>query len=90
MINPQHMIKEKTIKYIAVEKDTPDVPRARGEGKTDLIARLQCEIALREKLIGKFERGCTEGVCSTHRYFIESETDVAIILLYNKGIWKKK
>ena len=25
------------IKYIAVEKDTPDVPRAWGEGKTDLV-----------------------------------------------------
>ena len=63
------------IKYIAAERDTPDVPRVWGEGKTDLIARLQCEIALREKLIGKLERGCTEGVCSTHRYFIESETE---------------
>jgi hypothetical protein len=37
------------IKYIAVEKDTPDIPRAWGEGKTDLIARYNCEIALREK-----------------------------------------
>ena len=63
------------IKYIAAERDTPDVPRVWGEGKTDLIARLQCEIALREKLIGKLERGCTEGVCSPLRYFIESEAE---------------
>jgi hypothetical protein len=38
------------IKYIAYEKDTPDVPRAWGEGETDLIARYQCEIALRTHL----------------------------------------
>ena len=63
------------IRYIAAERDTPDVPRAWGEGKTDLIARLQCEIALREKLIGKLERGCTEGVCLPLRYFIESEAE---------------
>ena len=67
--------RDKMIKYIAAERDTPDVPRAWGEGKTDLIARLQCEIALREKLIGKLERGCTEGVCSPLRYFIESEAE---------------
>ena len=48
------MRKIKMIKYIAAERDTPDVPRVWGEGKTDLIARLQCEIALREKLIGKY------------------------------------
>jgi len=63
------------IKYIGAERNTPDIPRVWGEGKTDLIARLQCEIALREKLIGKLERGCTEGACATHRYFIESETE---------------
>ena len=45
------------VKYIAVERTTPDVPRAWGEGDTDLIARYQCEIALREKLLGKIERG---------------------------------
>ena len=71
MINPQHMIKEKTIKYIAVEKDTPDVPRAWGEGETDLIARYQCEIALREKLLGKIKRGCQEGFAQTHLYIIK-------------------
>jgi len=63
------------VKYIAAERNTPDVPRAWGEGKTDLIARLQCEIALREKLIGKLERGCQEAFAHTNIYFIESETE---------------
>ena len=63
------------VKYIAAERNTPDVPRAWGEGKTDLIARLQCEIALREKLIGKLERGCQEAFAHTSIYFIESETE---------------
>ena len=67
--------RDKMIRYIAVEKATPDIPRVWGDGKTDLVARLQCEIALREKLVGKLERGCTEGVCLPHRYFIESETE---------------
>ena len=61
------------IKYIAYERDTPDVPRAWGEGETDLIARYQCEIALREKLIGKLESGCQEPFAQTHLYFIEPE-----------------
>ena len=61
------------IKYIAAERNTPDVPRAWGEGKTDTIARLQCEIALREKLIGKLESGCQEPFAQTHLYFIEPE-----------------
>ena len=61
--------------YIAYEKDTPDIPRAWGDGKTDLIARYQCEIALREKLIGKLERGCQEAFAQTHRYFIEPESN---------------
>jgi len=64
---------EEMIKYIAVEKDTPDVPRAWGEGKTDLVARYQCEIALREKLLGKIERGCQEGFAQTHLYIIKRE-----------------
>ena len=62
-------------RYIAVEKATPDIPRVWGEGKSDLIARYQCEIALREKLLGKIERGCQEAFAQTHRYFIESETE---------------
>ena len=54
------------IRYIAAERDTPDVPRAWGEGKTDLIARLQCEIALREKLIGKY---AVEAAASLEGFF---------------------
>ena len=60
-------------KYIAVEKNTPDVPRAWGEGKTDVEAKLQCEIALREKLLGKLERGCSVGWIDTNRYVVLSE-----------------
>ena len=41
------------IRYVAVEKITPDVPRAWGDGETPAIARLQCEIAIREKIIAR-------------------------------------
>ena len=41
------------ITYIAVEDDTPDCPRAWGKGETHLIAKLRCEIAIREKVLGK-------------------------------------
>ena len=68
--------RDKMIKYIAAERDTPDVPRAWGEGETDLIARLQCEIALREKLIGKLERGCQEPFAQTHLYIIKPESNI--------------
>ena len=61
------------VKYIAVERTTPDVPRAWGEGDTDLIARYQCEIALREKLLGKIERGCQEVFAQTDLYIINPE-----------------
>ena len=44
------------IRYIGVEKDTPDFPRVWGEGKTHTEARLNCEIALREKLLGKINK----------------------------------
>ena len=64
------------IKYIAYEKDTPDVPRAWGEGETDLIAKYQCEIALREKLIGKLKRGCQEPFAMTHLYIIKPEPNI--------------
>jgi len=64
------------IKYIAVEKDTPNIPRAWGEGETDLIARYQCEIALREKLLGKIKRGCQEGFAQTHLYIIKPEPNI--------------
>ena len=61
------------IRYVAVEKITPDVPRAWGDGETPAIARLQCEIAIREKLLGKIERGCQEGFAQTHLYIIKRE-----------------
>ena len=61
------------IKYIAVEKATPDIPRVWGEGENDLVARYQCEIALREKLVGKIERGCQEAFAQTHLYIIKKE-----------------
>ena len=69
------------IRYDAIDKI--GVPRVYGYGETNYEASIQCEIALREKLIGKLERGCTEGVCSPHRYFIESETEYK---KNNKGV----
>jgi len=63
-------------RYIAVEKATPDIPRVWGEGKSDLIARYQCEIALREKLVGKIERGCQEVFAQTHLYVIKPESNI--------------
>ena len=45
------------VKYIAVQHDTPDVPRAFGEAPTHDEAVLQCEIAIREKYLGKLSRG---------------------------------
>ena len=61
------------IRYIAVEKDTPDVPRAWGEGNTDLVARYNCEIALREKLLNKIKQGCQEAFAQTHLYIIKED-----------------
>jgi hypothetical protein len=61
------------IKYIAVEKDTPDIPRVWGEGETDLIARYNCEIALREKLLKKIKQGCQEAFAQTHLYIIKED-----------------
>ena len=57
-------------KYIAVEKNTPDIPRAWGEGKIEIEAQLQCEIALREKLLGKLQAGCSLGWININRYKI--------------------
>ena len=65
------MINEKKEMY----RGQLELPATIKEDKTDTIARLQCETALREKLIGKLERGCTEGVCTPLRYFIESEAE---------------
>ena len=62
-------------RYIGVEKDTPDFPRVWGEGKTHTEARLQCEIALREKLLGKIERGCSETFAQPERYIVKEDKE---------------
>jgi|LUMR01.1.fsa_nt_gb hypothetical protein len=46
-----------TIKVVAFEKDSPDIPRAWGEGQTLAIAELNCEIAIRKKVINKLQSG---------------------------------
>jgi|5B_taG_2_1085324.scaffolds.fasta_scaffold416728_1 hypothetical protein len=61
------------IKYIAVEKITPDIPRAWGTGKNNIEAKLQCEIALREKLLKKLEGGCSVGFIDTSLYIIKED-----------------
>jgi|TARA_R100001163_G_C4975216_1_gene133582 hypothetical protein len=47
----------KTKRVVAYEKDSPDIPRAWGEGETLAIAELNCEIAIRKKVINKLESG---------------------------------
>jgi len=64
---------EEMYRYIAVEKMTPDVPRAWGEGKTPAIAKLQCEIAIREKVLGKMERGYGMSTEIDEIYIIKQE-----------------
>ena len=66
-------------KYVAVEKDTPDVRRVWGTGNTNVEAKLQCEIALREKLLGKLKAGCSVGFINTDRYVILSENEFQTI-----------
>jgi hypothetical protein len=61
------------IRYIGVEKDTPNFPRVWGEGETHTEAKLQCEIALREKLLSKLKRGCREDFAQPERYIIKEE-----------------
>jgi hypothetical protein len=61
------------IKYIAVQHDTPDVPRAWGEGDTHEEARLQCEIAIREKYLGKLSRGYNGSLNIERMYKIKEE-----------------
>jgi len=58
------------IKYIAVQTLTPDVPRAWGSGDTHDTARLNCEIAIREKYLGKLSRGYTGPLDINKRYTI--------------------
>ena len=61
------------IKYIAVQNDTPDVPRAWGEAQTHDEAVLQCEIAIREKYLGKLSRGYIGPLNINERYKIKED-----------------
>ena len=63
------------IRYIAVQHDTPTVPRAFGEAKTHEEARLQCEIAIREKYLGKLSRGYNGPLNIEKRYKIREQGD---------------
>ena len=63
-------MKQKMIEFMAVQKDTPDIPRAWGRGKTYDEAILQCEIAIREKYLGKLSRGYQGEVNINKRYTI--------------------
>ena len=65
--------RDKMIRYIAVQHDTPDVPRAFGEGKTHDEALLQCEIAIREKYLGKLSRGYSGPLNINERYKIKED-----------------
>ena len=59
------------IRYVAVQQDTPDVARAWGEGETHDESRLQCEIAIREKYLGKLSRGYNGPISIDKRYKIK-------------------
>ena len=59
------------IRYIAVLKDTPNCARAWGEAKTHDEAKLQCEIAIREKYLGKLSRGYNGPISIEKRYKIK-------------------
>jgi len=63
-------MKQKMIEFMAVQKNTPDVPRAWGRGKTYDEAKLQCEIAIREKYLGKLSRGYQGEVNINKKYLI--------------------
>jgi hypothetical protein len=65
--------RDKMIRYIAVQHDTPDVPRAFGEGDTHEEALLQCEIAIREKYLGKLSRGYNGPLNIERMYKIKEE-----------------
>ena len=56
IINKGESKMTKIITYIATDNNAPDFPRAWGQGETHLIAKLRCEIAIREKVLGKIER----------------------------------
>tara|TARA_R100000426_G_C4732504_1_gene76354 strand:- start:96 stop:293 length:198 start_codon:yes stop_codon:yes gene_type:complete len=59
------------IKVLAYEIDSPDIPRAWGVGKTLAIAQLNCEIAIRKKVINKLESG--NRFACVGNYFYERE-----------------
>ena len=46
--NKEKVKMEKLITYIAVDDNAPDYPRAWGQGKDHITAKLNCEIALRK------------------------------------------
>jgi len=64
-----------TITYIAVDNNAPDFPRARGEGKNHLIAKLRCEIAIREKVISKIENSGNIPMDLVDDYIIKEERE---------------
>ena len=59
------------VKVVAYEKDSPDIPRAWGEGQTLAIAELNCEIAIRKKVINKLQSG--NRLACVGNYFYERE-----------------
>ena len=61
----------KPIRVVAYEKNSPDIPRAWGEGETLVIAELNCEIAIRKKVIIKIESGSRTACVG--RYFYKQE-----------------
>ena len=69
--------RDKMIRYIAVQHDTPNVPRAWGDAKTHDEAILQCEIAIREKYLGKLSRGYGGPLNIEKRYKIRQDKTFA-------------
>ena len=61
----------KPIRVVAYEKNSPDIPRAWGEGETLVIAELNFEIAIRKKVINKIESGSRTACVG--RYFYKQE-----------------
>ena len=78
---------EKLITYIAVDDNAPDYPRAWGQGKDHITAKLNCEIALRKKIIGKLERGNHPNMIDLVDDYIIKE-DHTFIKRYG-NLWKK-
>ena len=66
------------IRYVAVQQDTPDVARAWGEGETHDKSRLQCEIAIREKILGKLSRGYQGRTDVDKMYVIKKDNELKV------------